>query len=95
MQQQAAEDAIHKQLRKAFRYTQQQITILEDTMQECFTLIGSLSNLAEQLQCSRQAASDNEGAVLLLTLYPDLQGRLGMKLIDSMEGIVCKLQGQM
>ncbi|XP_072024653.1 AFG2-interacting ribosome maturation factor-like [Amphiura filiformis] len=89
-----AEDTIYKQMLKAYKSAEQQISLLQESIQECQSLVESLSNLAEQLQCCRCAAADHE-SVLLLTAYPDLPGRMEVKLVQSMEGILCKLQGKL
>ena len=88
------DDPIAKQLQKAYRNAEQQITLLQDTLQECQTLVESLANLAEQLQCCRCVVTDHEG-VLLLATYSDLPGKLEVKLVQSMEGILSKLQGKL
>ena len=88
------DDSICKQLRKSYRCAEQQITILQDTMLECHKLLESLGNLAEQLQSCQRVAKDHKD-VLLVSSFCDLTGRLQIKLIQSMEGILVKLQAHM
>ncbi|XP_071785477.1 AFG2-interacting ribosome maturation factor-like [Asterias amurensis] len=81
---------VHKQLRKTFKMVKQQQLVWQDVTVESLSLVKSLTNLGEQLQCSRLAAQ--EGSSDVLQQFPDLQARLEFKLLQSAEVVMTRLK---
>ncbi|XP_069079980.1 AFG2-interacting ribosome maturation factor isoform X2 [Pleurodeles waltl] len=79
--------AIHQSLRKCFQLIEEQQQTWTITLPECSPLIGSLSNLADQLQACEKVSFENTP----LSRHPDLQPRLRYKLISAMTVILEKL----
>lgn len=83
--------AIHQSLRKCFQLIEEQQQTWNIIIPECNPLIGSLSNVAEQLQACEKVSFEN----MPLSRYPDLQPRLRYKLISAMTVILEKLASNM
>ena len=81
---------VHKQLRKTFKMVKQQQLVWQGVAAESLSLVKSLANLGEQLQCSRLAAQ--EGSSDVLHQFPDLQARLEFKLLQSAEVVMTRLK---
>ncbi|XP_078537343.1 AFG2-interacting ribosome maturation factor [Lissotriton helveticus] len=79
--------AIHQSLRKCFQLIEEQQQTWNITLPECSPLIGSLSNVAEQLQACEKVSFEKTA----LSRYPDLQPQLRYKLISAMTVILEKL----
>ncbi|XP_038077294.1 uncharacterized protein C1orf109-like [Patiria miniata] len=87
------EETIHKQLRRSFKMVGQQVTVWQEASERSVSVVQSLVNHAEQLQCCRRAAKD--GCSDVLQRFPDLKDRLEFKLLGSMEVILARLKSQL
>nr|XP_033809580.1 uncharacterized protein C1orf109 homolog isoform X2 [Geotrypetes seraphini] len=83
--------AIHQALKKCFRAVEEQQEVWSKTVPEFKPLLGSLSNLAEQLQACQKVAFEHTP----LKAFPDLQQRLSYRLISTMEDVMQRVAEKM
>ncbi|XP_022080361.1 uncharacterized protein LOC110973675 isoform X2 [Acanthaster planci] len=88
-----SEETILKQLRRSFKMVSQQAAVWQEASDCSASLVRSLANHAEQLQCCHSACRD--GCRDVLQQFPDLHERLEFKLLKSMEVILSRLNAHL
>ncbi|XP_038613999.1 uncharacterized protein C1orf109 homolog [Tachyglossus aculeatus] len=78
-------------LKTCFRAVEQQQNVWQSVLKDCQPLLGSLGNLAEQVQAAQHIAFE----AAPLGAFPDLRERLKRKQLTAGDAILDKLEEQM
>ncbi|XP_012578233.1 PREDICTED: uncharacterized protein C1orf109 homolog [Condylura cristata] len=80
--------AVQEALKKCFPVVQEQQSLWQSTLKDCGPLLGSLSNLAEQLQAAQALRWEDVPA---LRAFPDLRERLTRKQLAAGDAVLDQL----